>query len=490
MSLTGVEHGGYQRRFTITFWGIDDLQTMKDMGYRVSEEQSGITRLMLGGIGDAPTQEVLAGVAAYLSREALVATKGSHCSEQGLACKVKFTGACTQVFCCCKVIADALVSIQKKLFYNTCRLTLNPQRDSTKQGTDELSLVALHGSKPLSLTTIGGERLFPSIQQLQCVVNNLQFTLDSLRLFILSAENSLNDQELSVYGISRVDTLINIDIQALAFDLYHNTTDNAINAYKNALIDAAKLIETIFEYGKLVISPYKFIWNGVAIVVTHDPWNETRKKLIELRNCTSHRIFSGDVIKYDIESIINAHGSLNCVLQNIYNTRILSLHDAEISLLDGDEDGDEHQINTSHTCTECLAILNAVTDQDQRSVENMEQIVADIWEHCESITEKGSIISISFSGDQIPYSGFLNNESKAWVSFSGLEFEVDSCPWKGVLIIQPQINHIQTLQEALNRASYKSRTLYAVKIICPPELIDCSQAQHEDMDGDGDESTI
>lgn len=479
MSPTGAEYRGYQRRFTSTFWGITDPQAMKDRGYCVSEEQSGATRLMLGGIGEAPTPETLTGVAAYLSREALVATKKNHCSEQGAVCKVRFTGTCTQVFCCCKAIADALVSIQKKLFYNNSRLTLNQQRDSTKQGTEELSLATLHGSKPLSPADIGGGNLFPSIHQLQCVVDNLQFTLDSLRLFVLSTEDTLHDSELNIYGVSKVDTLIKVDIQSLSFNLYHNTTDNAIKAYTNALIEAAKLMETMFQYAKLVISPYKFIWSGVAIVVTQDPWRETKKKLIDLMNCTLNGVFTGSIIRYNKQNVLNAHGSLNYVLQNIYSAKTLSLYEAEIGILD--EEFDEQQVDASST--ECLAILNAVTDQDQCSTESMEELIADIWEYCESITTTGAINSIALTGDLIPYRGFLNEESKAWVSFSGLELEMDSCPWRDILIIQPKLEYIQALQEGLNRASYKNRTLYVARIMCPPELVDCPQPKEIDDEG-------
>lgn len=478
MSSMEAEHKGYQRRFATTFWGITDLQAMKDMGYCVCGEREGATRLMLGGIEDAPSPETLAGVAAYLSREALVALKGSHCSKQGTVCKVRFTGTCTQVFCCCRAIADALISIQRKLFYNNVRLTLNQQRDATKQGTEELSLAALHGSKLLLSSAIGSERLFPAIHQLQCVTDNLQFTLDSLRSVAISIEATSHDQELSIYGISKADTLVSTDIQLLAFNLYRNTTDSAIQAYTNALIEAAKLLETVFQYAKLVISPYRLIWNGVAIVATQDLWSNTCKKLTDLLNHTLNGSFTGSIIKYDRQHIFNAHGSLNNVLGNIYAARTLPLYEVELGL---DEELEEHQVGVSSI--ECLAILNAVADQDQRDTESMEELVADLWEYCESITIKGAIISIAFSGESPALTGFLNEESGAWVSFSGLELEVSPCPWKGVLIVQLKPEYLQILQEGLNRASYKGRTLYAIRIMCPSELVEHPQSTQTDDEG-------
>ena len=468
MSLMEDKYRKYQRRFTTTFWGIDNPQMMKDIGYCVSEEQGGATRLMLGGIGDAPTQETLTGVASYLSREALVVTKGNHCSEPGSVCKARFTGTCTQVFCCCRVIADALMSVQKKLFYNNARLTLNQQRDATKQGAEELSLTALHGSKPLSSCSIGAENLFPSIRQLQFVTDNLQFTLDSFRLFLVSTEAALHDQEINVYGISNVDALISTNVHSLAIDLYHNTTEGTIKAYTNALIEAAKLLETMFQYAKLVISPYRFIWNGVAIVATQDPWSDTRKRLINLIDRVLTGSFNGRIVRYDTQHMLNAHGSLDNVLHNIYTAKTLSLYEVEMGLLDNDLG--ECQVDTSSV--ECLAVLNAITDQDQRDIESMDELVADLWEYCESLTAKEAINSIAFSGEPSPLTGFLNEESGAWVSFSGLELEIGSCPWKGMLIIQAKPEHLQAIQEGLNRASYKDRTLYAVRIMCPPELVE------------------
>lgn len=478
MSSIEAEHRGYQRRFTTTFWGITDLQAMKDMGYCIFGERDGATRLMLGGVEDAPSPETLASVAAYLSREALVALKGSHCSEQETVCKVRFTGTCTQVFCCCRTIADALMSIQRKLFYNNVRLTLNQQRDTTKQGTEELSLAALHGSKLLSPSSIGPERLFSSIHQLQCVTDNLQFTLDSLRSVAISAEAASHDQELNIYAISKVDMLVSADIQSLTFNLYHNTTDGAIQAYTNALVEAAKLLETVFQYARLVISPYRLIWNGVAIVATQDLWSNTRKKLTDLLNHTLHGSFTGSIVKYDKQHIFNAYGSLNNVLENIYTAKTLPLYEVELGL---DEDLEEHQVDMSSI--ECLAILNAVTDQDHRSTESMEELVADLWEYCESITIKGAIISVAFSGEPSALTGFLNEESGAWVSFSGLELETNPCPWKGILIIQLKPEYLQILQEGLNRASYKGRTLYAIRIVCPSELVEYPQSIQTDDEG-------